>query len=97
MAISLLLTRRKISTLGFFILTLIVAAITFLPFYWAVSLSIRNPIEAFTVSGLAVPVIQYKPTLANWKTELSVGETQKALLNSSIIGICSAAMVVVIG
>jgi multiple sugar transport system permease protein len=78
-------------------LAVVVAAITFLPFYWAISLSIRNPIEAFTVSGLAVPFIQYKPTLANWKTELSVGETQKALGNSIIIALCTAVAVVALG
>jgi multiple sugar transport system permease protein len=89
--------RRNISLGGYFLLAIIVAAITFLPFYWAISLSIRNPIEAFTVSGLAVPFIQYKPTLANWKTELATGETQKALFNSSIIAICTALGVIILG
>jgi len=89
--------RRNISLGGYFILAIIVAAITFLPFYWAISLSVRNPIEAFTVSGLAVPFIQYKPTLTNWKTELSTGETQKALFNSSIVAICTALGVIILG
>jgi len=89
--------RRNISLGGYFILAIIVAAITFLPFYWAISLSIRNPIEAFTVSGLAVPFVQYKPTLTNWKTELAVGETQRALLNSFIVAICTALGVIILG
>lgn len=89
--------KRKINLAVFFILAVIVAAITFLPLYWAASLSIRNPIEAFTVTGLAVPFLQYKPTLSNWKTELAVGETQRALLNSLIIGVCTALGVVVLG
>jgi multiple sugar transport system permease protein len=67
-----------------------VAAAAFLPFYWAISLSIRNPAEAFTVTGLAVPFVQYKPTLANWKTELATGETQRALVNSTLIAIGTA-------
>jgi len=91
------LKRRRISLMGYFILAIIVAGVTFLPFYWAISLSIRNPIEAFTVTGLAVPFLQYKPTLANWKTELATGETQKALLNSSLIALCTAAAVVFLG
>jgi len=91
------LKKRKINLAVFFILAVIVAAITFLPLYWAASLSIRNPIEAFTVTGLAVPFLQYKPTLSNWKTELAVGETQYALLNSLIIGLCTALGVVVLG
>jgi multiple sugar transport system permease protein len=89
--------RRRLSLAGYFVLSIVVAAITFLPFYWAISLSIRNPIEAFTVSGLAVPFIQYKPTLANWKTELSVGETQKALINSTVVALCAAMGAVVLG
>lgn len=97
MRVSAKLTRRNISMTGFFILAIVIAAISFLPFYWAMSLSIRNPIEAFTVSGLSVPFVQYKPTLTNWKTELSVGETQKALWNSIIIALCTAAAVVTLG
>ena len=80
-----------------FVAALLVAWIAFLPFYWAISLSIRNPREAFTVAGLAVPFIQYRPTLANWKTELSTGETQKALLNSTIVALCTAVAVVLLG
>jgi multiple sugar transport system permease protein len=89
--------RRKISMAGYFVLAIVVAAITFLPFYWAISLSIRNPIDTFTVAGLGVPFLQYKPTLSNWKTELATGETQKALLNSTIIAICTSIAVVALG
>ncbi len=90
------LKKRHISSWGYFLLAIFVAAVTFLPFYWAISLSIRNPAEAFTVTGLAVPFVQYKPTLANWKTELATGETQKALMNSTIIAICTALVTVVV-
>jgi len=89
--------RRNINLVTYFILALIVAGITFLPFYWAISLSIRNPIEAFTVTGLAIPFIQYKPTLENWKEELATGETQKSLLNSAIIAICTSIAVIILG
>ncbi len=89
--------KRKISFITFFILAIIVAVITFMPFYWAISLSIRNPIEAFTVTGLAVPFLQYKPTLSNWRTELSVGETQRALLNSCIVGLGTAIAASILG
>jgi len=89
--------RRNINLVTYFILALIVAVITFLPFYWAISLSIRNPIEAFTVTGLAIPFIQYKPTLENWKEELATGETQKSLLNSAIIAICTSIAVIILG
>jgi len=91
------LKRRHVSYLGYSLLAIAVAAMTFLPFYWAVSLSIRNPAEAFTVSGLAVPFVQYQPTLANWKTELATGETQKALVNSTVIALCTALLTLVVG
>lgn len=89
--------RRNINLVTYFILALIVAGITFLPFYWAISLSIRNPIEAFTVTGLAIPFVQYKPTLENWKEELATGETQKSLLNSAIIAIGTSILVIILG
>lgn len=89
--------RQNIKSITFFILALIVAAISFLPFYWAISLSIRNPIETFTVVGLAVPFVQYEPTLANWREELGTGETQKSLLNSIIIAIGTSIAVIIIG
>jgi multiple sugar transport system permease protein len=82
---------------GYSLLAIVVAAAAFLPFYWAISLSVRNPAEAFTVTGLAVPFVQYKPTLANWKTELATGETQKALLNSTVIAIGTALVTLLIG
>lgn len=89
--------RRNINLVTYFILALIVAGITFMPFYWAISLSIRNPIEAFTVTGLAIPFVQYKPTLENWTEELATGETQKSLLNSAIIAIGTSILVITLG
>lgn len=89
--------RRNINLVTYFILALIVAGITFIPFYWAISLSIRNPIEAFTVTGLAIPFVQYKPTLENWTEELATGETQRSLLNSAIIAIGTSILVIILG
>jgi len=91
------LKRRHISQSGRFLLVIVVAGVAFLPFYWAVSLSIRDPKEAFTVAGLAVPFAQYRPTLANWRTELATGETQRALMNSLVIAICTAIAAVALG
>jgi multiple sugar transport system permease protein len=91
------LKRRHLSWAAYTLLAFAVTAIVFLPFYWAISLSVRDPREAFTVSGLAVPFVQYKPTLANWKTELATGETQKALLNSTLVAVCTAVVVLAVG
>ena len=76
---------------------LIFACFSALPFYWAASLSIRNPAETFTVTGLAVPFLQYQPTLINWIEELAVGESQRALLNSTIIAVGTAVGVAALG
>jgi len=92
-----IIKRRNINLVTYFILALIIAGITFIPFYWAISLSIRNPIEAFTVTGLAIPFVQYKPTLVNWREELATGETQKSLLNSAIIAIGTSILVIILG
>lgn len=91
------MTKKKVKPLAFWALALLAAAAFFLPFYWAISLSIRNPKEAFTVTGLAVPFLQYQPTLSNWQTELATGETQRALLNSSIIAAGAALLAVLLG
>ena len=82
---------------SYFVLTVLFASFSILPFYWAASLSIRNPAETFSVTGLAVPFIQYKPTLINWIEELVVGETQRALLNSTIIAVGTAVGVIILG
>jgi len=89
--------RKKLTFWGYFVLAIVIAGITFLPFYWALSLSLRNPIETFTVAGLGVPFIQYKPTLNNWKTELSVPETQRSIINSIIVSVATSVIVLFLG
>ena len=89
--------RRQIDRYSFQLLLLGAALIAVLPFYWAMTLSIRDPMETFTVAGLAVPFVQFQPTLANWIEELSVGEAQRALTNSSIIALGTALGLMVLG
>ncbi|PID57574.1 hypothetical protein CSB45_07045 [candidate division KSB3 bacterium] len=67
------------------------------PFYWAVTTSLRKPAETFTVAGLAIPFLQFEPTLENWKAEIAVPENQKALLNSTIIAFTSALLATALG
>ena len=81
---------NKFSKWGYFALAVIVVLITILPIYYAISLSIRSPAETFTVKGIPVPFLHFKPTLANWREELSIIESQRALLNSTIIAISTA-------
>ena len=67
------------------------------PFYWVVTTSLRKPAETFTVAGLAIPFLQFQPTLENWKAEVQVPENQKALLNSTIIAFTSALFATALG
>ena len=82
---------------GWFFLALAIAIIAFMPFWWAISLSFRSPREALSVGGPAIPYLQYEPTLVNWKEELSTGEAQRALVNSSLIAVCTGILVVILG
>jgi len=88
---------RRCTRWVWFAVALAVTALVALPFYWAISLSVRNPRDTFTVTGLGVPFVQYRPTLDNWRTELGTWETQRALANSLIIAVATAAVVVVLG
>lgn len=91
--------KRKRTNKGIIILVLAVAAAlwAFMPFYWAISTSLRSPLETFTIAGLGIPFIQFRPTLANWIDQLSIGETQRALLNSTIVAVFSAVIALILG
>ena len=91
------MTRKSVRNIGFTILAIAVVVIWFLPFYWAASLSIRSKAETFTVAGLAVPFVQFKPTLVNWAEQLAIPETTRALLNSTIIAFTASFLTLVIG
>jgi multiple sugar transport system permease protein len=67
------------------------------PFYWAITTSLRKPAETFTVAGLAIPFVQFKPTLENWAAELKVPENLKAVKNSVIIALTSAIFATALG
>ena len=67
------------------------------PFYWAVTTSLRKPAETFTVAGLAIPFLQFEPTLENWKAELNVPENLRAIKNSTIISLSSAFFATALG
>jgi len=75
--------RETIIILG----AILVVMVFFFPFYWALSTSLRNPIDTFTVSGLGVPFLDFDPTLENWIDQLSTPESQNALLNSTIVAL----------
>jgi multiple sugar transport system permease protein len=91
------MTQKRISVAIFTLLALFVAAVWFLPLFWALSVSLRSKIETFTVTGLGIPFLQYRPTLENWREELASTETIRALLNSVVIAFSSSFLVLLIG
>ncbi len=74
--------RRHLTAALFSLLAFAATALVALPFYWAISLSLRKQSEAFTVTGLGVPFVSYRPTLENWTSELppSPGESNASAL-----------------
>jgi len=65
------------------------------PFYWAFINSIKFPKDTFESSW--IPFLQFQPTADNWITEVSIRETQHALMNSTIISICAAVVATILG
>jgi multiple sugar transport system permease protein len=77
-------------------IVLIIFLILFLfPIYWTLITSIKTPADTFTSKFL--PFIQFEPTLKGWLGQLQAAENFKALLNSTIIGLCSAALATFLG
>ena len=89
--------RSEFKDATFAALAILVAALFFFPIYWAASTSLRNPIDTFTVSGVGLPFLNFKPTLENWITQLETPETVQALLNSTIISTAATLLALIIG
>src|SRR3546814_935565 len=81
----------------FSLIAVAVALVFFFPLYWAISTSLRNPIDTFTVSGLGFPWIDFEPTVQNWVDQLSTAETRQALANSTIISLGATALALALG
>ncbi|RLI40622.1 carbohydrate ABC transporter permease [Candidatus Bathyarchaeota archaeon] len=81
------------------IVTYIILAILLLlfifPVYWTFITSIKFTSDAFTSKFL--PFLQFQPTLKGWRGQLGYVENLKALLNSTIIGVSSAALATFLG
>ncbi len=79
------------------LLAVVVAMIFLFPLYWALSTSLRNPIETFTVSGFGIPFVDFTPTLGNWIDQLATGEARRALMNSTIISVAASILALLLG
>lgn len=66
------------------------------PFYWAMVNSIKRPADTFR-PGTWIPWLTFTPTLQTWISNLSQREIQRALLNSTLIGVGAATLSTTIG
>ncbi len=71
------------------LLAIAVTLLFFFPLFWAISTSLRNPVDTFTVAGLGIPWLDFQPTLDNFRTELSTPEGMRAMETSLIVSITS--------
>ena len=87
-------------SLGDSLAWLVAIAVTllfFFPLYWAISTSLRNPADTFTVTGLGIPFVHFKPTLDNFRTELSTPEGFRALRTSLFFSISATVLALGLG
>jgi multiple sugar transport system permease protein len=79
------------------VFAIVIAMIFLFPLYWAVSTSLRNPIDTFTVTGLGIPWINFEPTLENWIDQLGTAESRRALTNSTVIAVGASLLALLLG
>lgn len=79
------------------IVAIAITMVFLFPLYWALSQSLRNPIDTFSVSGLGIPFLSFDPVLDNWKDQLSTPEAVNALKNSTIISVGAVCLALALG
>ncbi len=89
--------RRSLGYALFSIVAIVIALIFLFPFYWALSTSLRNPIDTFTVAGLGIPWIDFEPTWDNWAQQLATAESRQALANSTMIAVGASVLALLLG
>jgi multiple sugar transport system permease protein len=79
------------------LLAVVITMIFFFPIYWALSTSLRNPIDTFTVTGFGIPFIHFEPTLNNWISQIASEEARRALSNSVIVAVSASLLALLLG
>jgi multiple sugar transport system permease protein len=91
---------RQKASLGTALASLVaicIALVFVFPIYWALSQSLRNPLDTFTVAGFGIPWVNFDPTLNNWIDQLGTPETYRSLVNSTVISVCAALLALALG
>ncbi len=89
--------RSRLADAFWSLVALLVVLFFFFPLYWAVSNSLRRPVETFTVTGLGIPFWDFTPTLDNWRLQLGTPEAYNALANSSVISLSAVTIALLLG
>ncbi len=92
-----MIRRSRLSDAFWSLVALLVAMVFFFPLYWAISNSLRRPVETFTVTGLGMPFVDFTPTLDNWRLQLGTPEAYNALANSTVISFSAVAIALLLG
>ncbi len=92
-----MIRRSRLSDAFWSLVALLVAMVFFFPLYWAISNSLRRPVETFTVTGLGMPFVDFTPTLDNWRLQLGTPEAYSALANSSVISLSAVTIALLLG
>ncbi len=87
--------KKLVTDAATYIIIAIFAALFLFPIYWTFITSIKMQADTFTSKFL--PFFQFEPTLRGWIGQLQAAENFKALLNSTIIGVSSAALATFLG
>ena len=74
-----------------------VTLIVVFPIYWAVSISLRQPLQSLAAPGIGMPFLSFEPTFEHWIIQLSNRETQRAMMNSTIISLSATILALIIG
>src|SRR2546426_2744466 len=93
---------RGLARLGRAAVALLLCAWALFPLYWALALSIKQPLDFF--NGSLVPFVSFPPTLDSWRDELvyffdeygklSLG---RGLVNSTLVGLGGAVVALMLG
>lgn len=79
------------------VLAVAVSLLFALPFLWAVSLSLRPPLQTFAVDGWGVPWVDFAPRGDAWLRELADGRTRGAILRSTWVSGAATALAMALG
>ena len=90
-------SRWSFDTILWTIVAVVFTLLFFFPLYWAISTSLRNPADTFTVAGIGVPWLDFEPTLDNFRAELSTPEGLRALRTSLIVSFSSVLLALGLG